>query len=58
MEKYTRSTKNSYIGGVCGGLSNSTEVDAIFWRLLFVLMPGSLLIYLVMWIFTESNENE
>lgn len=56
MKKYYRSSTESYIGGVCGGLEEYTQIDAIIWRILFAFIPWpGLMIYLIMWIFTESK---
>jgi len=55
--KYHRSSKNYYLGGVCGGLENSTGIDAIIWRLIFVFAPSSIIVYAVMWIFTEKDQS-
>lgn len=50
-----RSLTDRWVGGVCGGLSLTTGVDAWIWRLGFVLLAlwggSGLLIYLLMWIF-------
>lgn len=53
--KYMRSSNNSYFAGVCGGLENTTGIDAIVWRLIFVFAPSSLIVYLIMWIFTKKD---
>ncbi|AZA13630.1 PspC domain-containing protein [Corynebacterium choanae] len=49
-----RSSTNSMIGGVCGGLGESFGIDPTIVRLLFVLsmlLPGpQVLIYLVMYV--------
>jgi len=48
--------RNSYIGGVCGGLEDSTKIPAILWRILFLSISPGLIIYLLMWIFTEEKK--
>ena len=47
--------KKSYIGGVCGGLEDSTKIPAIAWRLGFIFIPSAIWIYFIMWIFTEEQ---
>jgi phage shock protein PspC (stress-responsive transcriptional regulator) len=54
MKKLFRSTTNTRIGGVCGGLGEYTNVDATIWRLLFlalIFIPFPMIsIYLLAWI--------
>ncbi len=49
-----RSTTDQWIGGVCGGLSAFTGLDAWLWRLVFALMlilgGTGLLFYVLLWI--------
>ena len=49
-----RSATDQWIGGVCGGLSNFTGMDAWLWRLVFSLMlilgGTGLLLYVLLWI--------
>jgi phage shock protein C len=56
-----RSTTNSYIGGVCGGIAKATDTSAIAWRLIFILAPYSFWVYVVMWVLfkqdDETNKN-
>lgn len=51
--KLHRSTYDSMIGGVCGGLAETLDVDTSIIRLIAVLLllfgPG-MLIYIIMWI--------
>jgi phage shock protein PspC (stress-responsive transcriptional regulator) len=55
-----RSSADSWVGGVCGGLSRSTPVPAWIWRLGFALLifyyGSGLLIYLLLWIFLPRDE--
>jgi phage shock protein C len=55
MNRFYRSKENSYVGGVCGGLGEYTNIDPILWRLLFIFIPSGLYIYLIMWAFTKSK---
>ncbi len=53
---FTRSSKDNYISGVCGGLGEYTGIDPIIWRLAFVfLCPAAIGVYIVMSIFTEEK---
>lgn len=49
-----RSSRDQWLGGVCGGLGQFTGVDAWIWRLAFTLMlvfaGTGLFFYIVMWI--------
>jgi len=49
-----RSVSDRWIGGVCGGLSNFTGMDAWLWRLAFSLLlilgGTGLLVYVLLWI--------
>jgi phage shock protein PspC (stress-responsive transcriptional regulator) len=49
-----RSTSDSWIGGVCGGLAAFTGMDSWLWRLLFALtlLAGGIgfVIYVLLWI--------
>ena len=50
-----RSRDDRWLGGVCGGISQSTGIAAWLWRLAFsalVLCAGTgVVVYLLMWIF-------
>jgi len=49
-----RSARDQWIGGVCGGLSAFTGLDAWLWRLVFALMlilgGTGLVLYVLLWI--------
>ena len=53
MRKFKR--RNGYLGGVCEGLGDYTNIDAIFWRLLFLFVAG-LVPYLIIWVLTEKKQ--
>ena len=55
-----RSLNNRIIGGVCGGLGEFFGIDAIWFRILFLisLIPGGvpgLLLYFIFWIIIPSE---
>lgn len=50
MRKFKR--RDGYVGGVCQGLGDYTNIDPIFWRLLFIFVVG-LIPYLVIWALTS-----
>lgn len=54
MRKLFRSTTDSRIGGVCGGLAEYTNSDSAIWRLIFlglIFVPFPIIfIYLLAWI--------
>ena len=60
MEKrYYLSTTDKKIGGVCGGLAEYFDIDALLVRLLFVFLTfslgGGLLLYLLLWILAPKR---
>ena len=54
-----RSTSDSWIGGVCGGIARTTAVESWIWRLIFVVLflfgGTGLLLYILLWIFVPSE---
>jgi len=58
-KKYYLSTTDKKIGGVCGGLAEYFEIDALLVRLLFVFLffslGGGLLLYLLLWILAPKR---
>ena len=61
LQQLKRSYYDKWIGGVCGGLAESTGVPSWAWRILFVLtvlLNGlGLLVYLLLWIFVPLQTN-
>lgn len=60
MEKrYYLSTTDKKIGGVCGGLAEYFDIDALLVRLLFVFLffslGGGLVLYLLLWILAPKR---
>ena len=58
-KKLFRDTENSYIGGVSSGLAHYTGIDAIWVRLLWILLTifstgAFILIYIALWIFVPE----
>ena len=58
LQNLTKSDSDKWIGGVCGGLGESSPIPSWVWRLLFVISsffgPG-LLFYILLWIFVPSK---
>ncbi len=56
-----RSTTDSWIGGVCGGLSSFTGMDSWLWRLLFALtlLAGGIgfVVYVLLWILVPLDHD-
>ena len=54
LHALTRSTSDRWLGGVCGGIAQVTDVPSWVWRLVFTLgivFAGSgLVLYLLLWI--------
>jgi phage shock protein C len=61
LQNFTRSQKDRWIGGVCGGLGEHTPVPSWTWRLiftLFLLICGTgFLLYILLWIFVPLEQN-
>jgi len=55
MNTFYRSKRNKYVGGVCGGLAERTNIDAIVWRLGFIFIPSAIWIYIAICIFTKEK---
>ena len=57
LQNFTKSEKDHWLGGICGGLGECTPLPSWTWRLLFVFFlfgPG-LLIYILLWIFVPRK---
>lgn len=54
MEKLYRSSTDSWIGGVCGGIAEYFHTDSTLIRLLFIALAflgfASVLAYIIFWI--------
>ncbi|OPY81904.1 MAG: PspC domain protein [Smithella sp. PtaU1.Bin162] len=59
LHDFTKSQKDHWIGGVCGGLGEHTPVPSWTWRLIFVLLVlvwgTGLLLYILLWIFVPGK---
>jgi phage shock protein C len=60
LKKATKSSKDKWIGGVCGGLGAATPVPSWMWRAVFVFcllaFGFGLLLYVVLWIFMPTDK--
>ncbi|SHN31633.1 PspC domain-containing protein [Gracilibacillus kekensis] len=48
MAKLQRSSADLSIAGVCGGIAAFFEISSLAVRIIFLLLPGNLLIYLIL----------
>ena len=59
LHQLKRSLTDRWLGGVCGGLANMSNMPSWTWRILFLLttlLHGvGLIAYLLMWIFVPLN---
>lgn len=59
LRNLTKSNNDCWIGGVCGGLGESSPLPSWTWRLLFTVLfifyGTGLLIYILLWIFMPSK---
>lgn len=62
MKKLFRSSTDSKIGGVCGGLAEYTNSDPTLWRVAFLALIfapfPTILFYLLACIIIPKNKNE
>lgn len=58
MKKFYRSSNDNIIMGICGGISQMTNIDPLIWRLIFVGLIFTpfpiILFYLITGIITKS----
>lgn len=58
-KRFYRSSKSSYIGGVCGGIAEYFNIDPVLVRIIFILVfiygGAGLLIYLILWVITPKE---
>lgn len=59
LRNLTKSDSDRWIGGVCGGLGESSPLPSWAWRLmfatLFLCFGTGLLLYILLWIFVPSK---
>ncbi|MBA2690227.1 MAG: PspC domain-containing protein [Burkholderiales bacterium] len=59
LHEFFRSKSDHWLGGVCGGLAELTNVPSWLWRLLFSLFAlcggVGLVIYILMWLFVPER---
>jgi phage shock protein C len=59
LRNLTKSASDKWIGGVCGGLGESSPIPSWAWRLLFVILVmcfgTGILLYILLWIFVPSK---
>jgi len=41
------------IGGVCSYLGKNTFIPTWIWRLMFIVTPGSTILYLILWLVVD-----
>jgi phage shock protein PspC (stress-responsive transcriptional regulator) len=59
LRAFTKSDKDRWLGGICGGLGETTPLPSWAWRLMFVLLVTiygtGLFIYILLWIFAPNK---
>jgi len=60
LQTFTKSDKDRWLGGICGGLGESTPLPSWVWRLMFVLIFAitygmGFFIYILLWIFVPTK---
>jgi phage shock protein PspC (stress-responsive transcriptional regulator) len=60
LKRFTRSSQDRYLGGVCGGLGRQTPVPSWAWRIGFCLLLFTfgfgVIPYILLWIFVPSDD--
>jgi len=60
LNHFRRSTRDRWLGGICGGLGKFTGMESWLWRLLFVFFTcyfgAGLVAYVLAWIFVPEDE--
>lgn len=61
LNGFRRSPSDRWLGGVCGGLSTFTGLDAWLWRLAFALMlilgGSGLVLYVLLWVLVPLDDH-
>lgn len=59
LQRLTKSRRDKWIGGVCGGLGEFSPVPSWFWRFLFAFLflfyGVGLVFYILLWIFVPPG---
>jgi phage shock protein C len=55
MRTFYLSRNNRFFGGVCGGLAEYTNTDALLWRIAALFIPGTFWAYILIWILAKRN---
>jgi len=59
LNEFRLSNRDRWLGGVCGGLAQQTNIPAWSWRILFVLLGLAhglgVIVYAVLWIFVPRE---
>jgi|TARA_B110000908_G_scaffold62161_1_gene75396 phage shock protein PspC (stress-responsive transcriptional regulator) len=54
MTTLRRSRVSRYVGGVCGGIAKWTDTSPLAWRIAFILVPSSSIVYLALWMLLKK----
>ena len=59
VNSFRRSTRDKWLGGVCGGLAAVTGLESWVWRLILTVLAlfggTGVLVYLLLWIFVPTE---
>ena len=55
MKKLTKSPSDKILFGVCGGMADYFDLPSLIIRLLFVFVPGSIAVYLILALFLSKK---
>ena len=60
LQAFTKSEKDRWLGGICGGLGEHTSIPSWAWRLLFTLLGIlgcgiGIVLYILLWIFVPAK---
>ena len=57
MSELTR--QGGYVGGVCQGIGEWSNLPSILWRLIFIfIMPYAFWVYILLWAFVPKKKTD
>jgi phage shock protein PspC (stress-responsive transcriptional regulator) len=62
LQTLTKSGKDKWVGGVCGGLGEHTSIPSWCWRFLFAVLflfwGTGLIVYILLWMFLPKEVSD
>lgn len=57
MNKLTKSSTDKILSGVCGGIAEFFGIESLIVRLIFIFLPASLFIYVILVFLLPEDKN-